>query len=127
MIKAQKKILLTQILTIILIVSSFHYFTPISNRTIDDQCCASGEMQCCRGDFPSRMVCCIDQGEQDSGNSVPTQGIPEHSFSKIFILFTPLTLASFTLPTNEYLENLSPLQFIVEDNHRYLKLSSFLI
>lgn len=129
MTRAQKKIFFIKSLAITLIIASFHYFTPIFNRTIDDQCCASAEMQCCRGDFSSRMVCCIDQGEQDPGDSMRTQGIPEHSplFSKIFIPTAYLMLANFTLPAIEHFDNHYHEQIIVEDNHRYLKLSSFLI
>lgn len=127
--KAQYKVAITKILTVCLLITSFHYFAPVFNRIIDDQCCASAEMQCCRSDFSSRMVCCIDQGEQDPWDSTPTQGIPEHSplFSKIFIPTAYLMLANFTLPAIEHFDNLYHEQFIVEDNHRYLKLSSFLI
>ncbi len=127
--KSQHKIVITKVLTVLILTASFHYFVPIFNRSIDDKCCTSGKMQCCRDDFPSRMVCCTDHDEQDSTNSVPTQGILGYSplFSKNFIPATPLTVWNTTLPTIEHFDKLTRWQFIVEDNHRYIKLSSFLI
>jgi len=75
------------------------------------------------------MVCCVDQGAQDSENTAQNQGVPENSssLSKIFLFSSLLNPISFTLTASEHIDDFTQKHFILEDNHRYLKLSSFLI
>jgi len=60
-------------LAVLIAIATFQYSTPVFNAAVDLPCCESEEIQCCQGDFPSRMVCCISSNERGLDSSTPTQ------------------------------------------------------
>jgi hypothetical protein len=60
-------------LAVLIAVATFQYSTPVFNAAVNLPCCESEEIQCCRGDFPARMVCCISNNEGGLDSSTPTQ------------------------------------------------------
>jgi len=71
-------------ISLFLALSLLQFFAPVLNVAIEPPCCeeqgdSTGSRQCCQPEFPSRIVCCVDDSEHAMDDSAPTQAISAKS------------------------------------------------
>lgn len=124
-----------KIISLLLALSLWQFFVPVLNVAMELPCCedqsiSTGGRQCCETEFPSRMVCCIDNPAHAMEKSAPVQATLEKPSQVHIDLVAPTQIfdaAFFFSSAKGVDEDFNSLNHHFTNNHRYKLLATFLI